>query len=69
MTLDQLLDKAARELDDIIERDRARFEQSIIDNLSAVTDLDLLLEHHDRVSSEWRAATLAEIRRNLLTVH
>ena len=65
MTLDQVMAQAEREIDTLIDTARARFEHSIIEHFDAVIDLDLLLECNERYLSEWRAHTLADLRRNL----
>lgn len=65
MTLAQALQKAAAAVDTLIDRDRARFEQSLVDHYSPDTDLDVLLCFHDRTMQAWRERTLATVREQL----
>jgi hypothetical protein len=62
MTLDEVLDQAAAELDVVIERAHHRFEQSLIDNHAPAEQLDLLLEWEFDHMQAWRARMLDDIR-------
>ena len=65
MTIEESLAKVAAELDVVIARNRARFEQSLIDNHAPADPLGLLLEwEHDHVQA-WRTRTLDEVRAKL----
>ena len=61
MTLGQALDKAATEIDRILERQRCAFEQSLIDNLAPIDAIPDLLRWQHEQASTWRARTLAQI--------